>query len=105
AFLVIKICLAMKFVGAALGDGCDHAAGGTAVLCGVDAGVNGELADGVAGSRVGFAGAAALLGKEGLVVIRTIDFNVVEDGADAADADKAIAAGVNSNAGGHERQS
>ena len=68
----------MNLVGAALGDGSDDAAGGAAVLRRVDAGVDGELANGAARSGVSFAGAAALRGKVSLVVIGAVDLNIVE---------------------------
>ena len=88
----------MDPVGAALGDGGDDAAGGAAVFGRVDAGVDGELADGAAGGGISLAGAAAFLSAEGMVVVGAIDFNVVEQRADAANADEAEAAGVGNDA-------
>ena len=90
----------MELVAAALGDGVDDAAGGASVFGGVDAGVDGELADGTAGGGVGLAGTSALFREEGLVVVGAVDDDVVENRADAANADEAEAVGVGDDAGG-----
>ena len=67
----------MQLVGAGLGDGVDNAADRTAKLCRVDAGLNLELANGDLRGGVAGAGAAALFAEEALVVIGTVNFDVI----------------------------
>src|ERR1035437_2372738 len=95
AFAIPEIGLPVELVGAALGDRGDDAAGGAPVLSRVDAGVDGKLADSAAGGGIGFTGAPAFLSKEGLIVVGAIDLDVVEQCADAADADETVAVGIN----------
>ena len=88
---VVKEKLAVKFVGAALGHGIDDAACGAAVLRGVVRGVDLKLLNGDGRDRIGSARAAAGLGVVGLVVVGAVNGIVVEQVADAAEAEQTVA--------------
>ena len=96
--------VAVQMVGAAAGDSVDDTAGGAAVFGGVVRGVDLKLAHGGLTGEVGGAGAAALLGEEGLVVVCAIEGVVVEKNADAAKAELAIALLVRRDRGGEQRE-
>src|ERR1700686_5100708 len=83
---VVPEGLAVDLVGAALGDGVDYAACGTAVFGGIVGGVNLEFLDGGFAGGIADARAAALFAEECLIVVGTVDRVVVQQAGDAAEA-------------------
>src|ERR1700751_2446954 len=81
----------MQMIGAASGDRVHDTAGRAAVFGGVVRGVDLELAHGGLARKIGSTRAAALLGEEGLVVVRAVERVVVEQHADAAKAEESVA--------------
>ncbi len=105
ALTVIEVSLAVDLVGAALGHRGDNSTGSAAVFGGVNPGVDGELADGAGRGGVGFAGTPALFRIKIIVIIGTVDLNIVENRADAANAHESETAGVRNDARRGEGQS
>src|SRR6266404_5857716 len=70
---VIEVGLAMELVRAGFGDGVDHSPGGAAVFRGIVRSVYLKLLHGRLGDGVPDARAAALFGKERLVVVAAVD--------------------------------
>src|SRR5579871_5019807 len=99
-FPVVEVGRAMNFVAAAVGDRVDDATGCASIFSGEDTGVDLELADCLGRGGIGLAGTSALFRVVGLIVVGAVDQNVVEDGADTANADQTKAAAVGDNAGG-----
>src|SRR5207248_10787432 len=91
---VIEESFAMQGIGATLGDGIDHASGRASIFRGVVRSVDLEFFNGNQRSGVTGTGAAPLFGEECLVIVSAVYSVVVEQGADAAEAQKTEAAAI-----------
>src|SRR5437764_15278800 len=78
----------MVLIRAALRDRVDHSAGGPPVFCGVVRSVHLKFLNGSLGAGIADARAAALFGKEGLIIVAAVHRVVVEQCAHAAEADE-----------------
>ena len=94
----------MELIATRTGDGVHHAPGGPPVFGRVVRSVHLELLHRRLGGGVADAGAAALLGEERLVVVHAVEGVVVEQHADAAKTQQAIAVLVGGHALGLQRE-
>ena len=88
----------MQAVRSGLRDGVDDAANRPAKLGRVDTRVHLELADHCLRCGVSGAGTSALFREECLVVVRTVDLDIVKGGCNRAELQQAIAAGIDGDA-------
>ena len=84
----------MQSIRATLGDGIDYASGRASIFRGVVRSIDLEFFNGNQRSGITGAGAATLFGEECLVIVSAIYSIVVEQGADAAEAQKTEAAAI-----------
>src|SRR5262245_12384919 len=93
----------MQIVGPALGHGVGHAAGRASVFGGIIRGVDLKLADRRLADRIADASAAALFGKERLVVVAAVYRIVIQQSGNSAEADQSEGA-VGRRAGRQKRE-